>query len=196
MWVVMCVRRHVLHTEARSCRSTGWALNSCFAWFFGTAAVLAQGGWGGTVTRWAVHRARAERHKRRLPHHQQDESETAASPPRKPARTAPSRHTKKRHRSTARSPQTVFVVRVLPEQVLRSWVLCVSMFWQYRPHAIAAAVSVCESTLARWAKFAPVFPVVPLFPQFLSPCWGPPRRQGLAILTRWQGTGRLGWRRE
>ena len=32
--------------QARSCLSTGWALNRCFAWFFGTVAVLAQGGGG------------------------------------------------------------------------------------------------------------------------------------------------------
>ena len=46
MWAVMCVRRHVCHTQAQSCLSTGWALNRCFAWVFGTAAVLAQGGGG------------------------------------------------------------------------------------------------------------------------------------------------------
>ena len=44
MWAVMCVCHHVCRTQARSCLSTGWALNRCFAWFFGTAAVLAQGG--------------------------------------------------------------------------------------------------------------------------------------------------------
>ena len=44
MWAVMCVCHHVCHAQARSCLSTGWALNRCFAWFFGTAAVLAQGG--------------------------------------------------------------------------------------------------------------------------------------------------------
>ena len=44
MWAVMCVCRHVCHTQAQSCLSTGWALNRCFAWFFGTAAMLAQGG--------------------------------------------------------------------------------------------------------------------------------------------------------
>ena len=48
MWAVMCVCCHVCHTQARSCLSTGWALNRCFAWGFGTAAVLAQGG-GGVV---------------------------------------------------------------------------------------------------------------------------------------------------
>jgi hypothetical protein len=46
MWAVMCVCHHVCHTQARSCLSTGWALNRCFAWVFGTAAVLAQGGGG------------------------------------------------------------------------------------------------------------------------------------------------------
>ena len=46
MWAVMCVCRHVCHTQARSCLSTGWALNRCFAWGFGTVAVLAQGGGG------------------------------------------------------------------------------------------------------------------------------------------------------
>ena len=46
MWAVTCVCRHVCHTQARSCPSTGWALNCCFAWGFGTAAVLAQGGGG------------------------------------------------------------------------------------------------------------------------------------------------------
>jgi hypothetical protein len=46
MWAVMCVCRHMCHTQARSCLSTGWALNRCFAWGFGTAAVLAQGGGG------------------------------------------------------------------------------------------------------------------------------------------------------
>ena len=46
MWAVMCVCRHVCHTQARSCLSTGWALNRCFAWTSGTAAVLAQGGGG------------------------------------------------------------------------------------------------------------------------------------------------------
>ena len=33
--------------HARARLSTGWALNRCFAWTFGTATVLAQGGWGG-----------------------------------------------------------------------------------------------------------------------------------------------------
>ena len=47
MWAVMCVCRHVCHTQARSCLSAGWALNRCFAWGFGTAAVLAQGGGAG-----------------------------------------------------------------------------------------------------------------------------------------------------
>ena len=46
MWAVMCVCHHVCHTQARSCRSTGWALNCCFAWVFETSAVLAQGGGG------------------------------------------------------------------------------------------------------------------------------------------------------
>ena len=46
MWAVMCVCHHVCHTQARSCLSTGWALNRCFPWVFGTAAVLAQGGGG------------------------------------------------------------------------------------------------------------------------------------------------------
>ena len=46
MWAVMCFCCHVCHTQARSCLSTGWTLNRCFAWFFGTAAVLAQGGGG------------------------------------------------------------------------------------------------------------------------------------------------------
>ena len=46
MWAVMCVCRHVCHTQARSCLSPGWALNRFFAWVFGTAAVLAQGGGG------------------------------------------------------------------------------------------------------------------------------------------------------
>ena len=49
MWAVMCVCRHVCHTQAQSCLSTGWAFNRCFAWGFGTAAVLAQGGGRGTV---------------------------------------------------------------------------------------------------------------------------------------------------
>ena len=47
MWAIMCVCHHVCHTQARSCLSTGWALNRRFAWFFGTVAVLAQGGGGG-----------------------------------------------------------------------------------------------------------------------------------------------------
>ena len=47
MWAIMCVCHHVCHMQARSCLSTGWALNRCFAWFFGTVAVLAQGGGGG-----------------------------------------------------------------------------------------------------------------------------------------------------
>ena len=46
MWAIMCVCHHVCHTQAWSCVSTGWALNRCFAWFFGTVAVLAQGGGG------------------------------------------------------------------------------------------------------------------------------------------------------
>ena len=46
MWAIMCVCHHVCHTQGRSCLSTGWALNRCFAWFFGTVAVLAQGGGG------------------------------------------------------------------------------------------------------------------------------------------------------
>ena len=46
MWAVMWVCQHVCHTQAQSCLSTGWALNRCFAWFFGTTAVLAQGGGG------------------------------------------------------------------------------------------------------------------------------------------------------
>ena len=36
----------VCYTQAQSCLSTRWALNCCFAWIFGTAAVLAQGGVG------------------------------------------------------------------------------------------------------------------------------------------------------
>ena len=44
MWAVTCICRHVCHTQAWSCLSTGLALNRCFASFFGTAAVLAQGG--------------------------------------------------------------------------------------------------------------------------------------------------------
>ena len=36
----------------------------------------------------------------------------------------------------------------------------------------------CESALACRAKFPPFFPVVPPFSHVLSPCWGPPRRQG------------------
>ena len=43
MWAVMCVCRHVCHTQAQSSLSTGWALNRCFAWIFGTTAVLVQG---------------------------------------------------------------------------------------------------------------------------------------------------------
>ena len=54
MWAVMCVCRHVCHTQARSCLSTGWALNRCFAWGCGTAAVLAQGG-GGVQPRKGLH---------------------------------------------------------------------------------------------------------------------------------------------
>ena len=50
MWAVMCVCHHVCYTQARSCLSTGWALNRCFAWFFGTAVVLAQGGGRGMLT--------------------------------------------------------------------------------------------------------------------------------------------------
>ena len=46
MWAIMCVCHHVCHTQAGSCLSTGRALNRCFAWFFGTVAVLAQGGGG------------------------------------------------------------------------------------------------------------------------------------------------------
>ena len=34
-----------------------------------------------------------------------------------------------------------------------------------------------ESALARRAKFPPIFPVVPACSHYLSPCWGPPRRQ-------------------
>ena len=49
MWAIMCVCHHVCHTQAQSCLSTGWALNRCFAWFFGTVAVLPQGGGGGVV---------------------------------------------------------------------------------------------------------------------------------------------------
>ena len=55
MWAVMCVCRHVCHTQARACLSTGWALNRCFVWIFGTAAVLAQGG-GGIVLSWVKRR--------------------------------------------------------------------------------------------------------------------------------------------
>ena len=40
-FAVMCVMPH-----ARPCLSTGWALNHCFAWTFGTTAVHAQGGGG------------------------------------------------------------------------------------------------------------------------------------------------------
>ena len=47
MWAVMCVYHHVCHTQARSCLSTGWALDRCFAWFCETVAVLAQGEGGG-----------------------------------------------------------------------------------------------------------------------------------------------------
>ena len=50
MWAIMCVCHHVCHTQAQSCLSMGWALDRCFAWVFGTAAVLAQGG-GGVSTR-------------------------------------------------------------------------------------------------------------------------------------------------
>ena len=46
MWAVMCVCHQVCHMQAWSCLSTGWALNRCFAWFFGTVAVLAQKGGG------------------------------------------------------------------------------------------------------------------------------------------------------
>ena len=46
MWAVMCVCRHVCHTQAWSCLSTRWALNRCFAWFFGTAAGRAGEGAG------------------------------------------------------------------------------------------------------------------------------------------------------
>ena len=49
MWAIMCVCHHVCHTQARPCLSTGWALNRCFAWFFGTVAVLVQGGGGVTL---------------------------------------------------------------------------------------------------------------------------------------------------
>ena len=38
---------YVCHTHAQPCLSTGWALNRCFAWTFGAAAVLARGGGGG-----------------------------------------------------------------------------------------------------------------------------------------------------
>ena len=40
----------VCHARARPCLSMGWALGRCFAWTFGTAAVLAQRG-GGTSLR-------------------------------------------------------------------------------------------------------------------------------------------------
>ena len=49
MLAVMCVCHHVCHTQARSCLSTVWALNRCFAWFFGTTAVLVQGVGGGVA---------------------------------------------------------------------------------------------------------------------------------------------------
>ena len=52
MWAIMCVCHNACHMQARSCLSTGWALNRCFAWFFGTVAVLAQG--GGGVRGWGV----------------------------------------------------------------------------------------------------------------------------------------------
>ena len=35
-----------------------------------------------------------------------------------------------------------------------------------------------ESMLARRATFSLISPAVRPFPHFLSPCWGPPRRQG------------------
>ena len=46
MWAIMCVCHHVCHKQTRSCLSTGWMLNHCFAWVFGTVAVLVQGGGG------------------------------------------------------------------------------------------------------------------------------------------------------
>ena len=49
MWAFMFVCRHVCHTQAQPCLSTGWALNRCFAWGFGIVAVLAQGGGAGIV---------------------------------------------------------------------------------------------------------------------------------------------------
>ena len=58
MWAVMRVCRHVCHTQAQCCLSTGWALDRCFAWGFRTVAVLAQGGGGGQgtlVTDWLYH---------------------------------------------------------------------------------------------------------------------------------------------
>ena len=54
MWAIMCVCHHVCHTQGWSCLSTGWALNHCFAWFFGTVAVLAQGGGRGMFGRWTL----------------------------------------------------------------------------------------------------------------------------------------------
>ena len=50
---VMCICRHVRRTQARSCPRTGWALNRCLAWLFGTVAVFAQGGvgWGNCIVK-------------------------------------------------------------------------------------------------------------------------------------------------
>ena len=50
-WLTMLFRagRHMCHAHARPCLSTGWALNHRFGLTSGTAAVLAQGGGGGTV---------------------------------------------------------------------------------------------------------------------------------------------------
>jgi len=51
MWGVMCVCHHVCHMQARSCLSTGWALNRCFAWISGTATVLAPEGADSTIAK-------------------------------------------------------------------------------------------------------------------------------------------------
>ena len=51
---------HVCHTHARPCLGTGWALNRRFDLTVGTAAVLVQGGGGGT--RLELHRTQKALH--------------------------------------------------------------------------------------------------------------------------------------
>ena len=41
------LRCHMCHAQAQACPSMGWAMGRCFAWTFGTVAVLVQGERGG-----------------------------------------------------------------------------------------------------------------------------------------------------